>query len=244
MKALLAVLLISALAGSAVAAWTDDFESYDPVGWDPLPLPWEDGSSQGADAGIGYGGSIGTQGPSQNWEWGRAYRPSDADSNVLAARFYGESTNGYPGCKVGLIGSKSASGNGSFGNADNMSIFMESNDTGGAGITLWGEDFAGGSWVTDNRVSTGLILSQDAWYDVRVTMDFSANPVEATGEYKESSSGTWIPMGTVTMYDDFDDTYVAVSAIRNGHVDDVGYTPEPISLVLLAAGGLLIRRKK
>ena len=91
--------MVVLMAAAATAEWSDDFESYSHGA--NLPSPWESVSSFKAYNNIGHEGSKGSRGPTTGWTYGYAYRPTDAGSNVLRARFHASSTQSYQGIAVG-----------------------------------------------------------------------------------------------------------------------------------------------
>ena len=233
MKKLIVSLIVGCLASSAMATWMDDFESY-PNSWTAIPTPWE------TSAGVvplyiqpsGYLGSKGAGGPS-GWNNSHQWRPVDGEATVIEVygKMMDDSTLTGTSVALHLSGSKSIT-------VDDAEMALV---TSGATPALWLI-----TWDYEDNVHVGHDLVQlpgllaDVWYDVRMTIRGST----VTGEYKAASNSTWITVGTVTTFSDFDDTYIGMRVDRAGWVDDVGYVPEPATIVLLLLGGLLIRRKK
>ena len=188
--------------------WNDDFESY-PSSWDAIPAPWETGDGEYAcyvQPNIGYGPSKGVGGPS-NWDWGYQYRPTDDSVTQLCGRVYAASGQTWSNAYISLIGSKNHT-------ADRVSIGLQSE--GEHDITLIVIAATSGD---DNRHQISG-LSEDTWYDVRLTQAGS----DWLGEYREAGSSVWLSAGTVTPYSNFDDTYVGMAAQRGGSIDDITYS--------------------
>ena len=219
-------------ASSAQADWTDDFESY--THGAALGAPWESVANFGAYVGLGEGGSKGTQGPGANWEFGRAYRPTQGIV-TLTAQLYLESAINYQGSQINLTTDAVGMSNGSAGGGDMLRISLEGTDTSNtAQIAFLSIDGTPGQgdWLADTRVYSGssngdFHLSADTWYDVRIEL----NGLDATASYKESTSPTWITIGTLAAYSEFVPNYVALSAVRRGYADNVTVvSPPPTSV--------------
>ena len=198
--------------------WVDDFESQT----SPLTSPWEDASSFGTYGGSGYLGSTGAGGPTTGWVAGSAYRPTSAPgSNVLQARVFYSSALQFPTTDMALMPSKSTS-------VDNVLVRIDGTWFGpnNLGIMLRSEDFVGGGFVNENRM-TSLITTNalNTWYDIRLTVNDNAT---ATCHYKKAGTSRWINAGTVVLYDEFDDTYVRLASNRQAYFDDVAYLPEDL----------------
>ena len=195
---------------SSAQGWQDDFEAYE-SSWTAIPAPWETGDGEYGcyvQPNIGYGPSKGVGGPS-NWDWGYQYRPSNETVTQLHGRVYAASGQTWSNTYISLIGSKDHT-------ADRVSIGLQSE--GEHDITLIVIAATSGD---DNRHQIAG-LSEDTWYDVRLTPDGNGDWL---GEYKEADSSTWLSAGTVTPYSNFDDTYIGIAAQRGGYIDDVQIEP-------------------
>jgi len=64
-------------------------------------------------------------------------------------------------------------------------------------------------------------LPANTWFDVRLTLGQNAT---VTLEYKHVEMSDWIAVGALPVHDSFRPNYVAISAMRRGRVDDVGYS--------------------
>ena len=170
--------------------------------------------------GLGYAGSKGSRGPTVGWTYGYAYRPTDADSNVLKAKFYASSTQIYQGISIGLYPSKSTT-------VDSVSLFMYGGwiGPGNLALIIVSNDYEAGEYVKDRRRTSLLMDLEDTWLDVRLAINGDST---ATGHYKESDSDRWIALGTVPFYDDFDNTYVRIASERKGYIDDVEYVAQDL----------------
>ena len=97
-----------------------------------------------------------------------------------------------------------------------------------------------GTYYTMKTVS----ITQDTLYDVRIAAATTAS--WWVTEYKESSSSTWISGGGSTYVSGVDRAFMAFFSSGDVRVDKIGSVPEPVTLGILAVGGILalVRRRR
>jgi len=236
MKKLIVLLMVGCMASSAMAAWVDDFESY-PSSWGTIPSPWEtrddSGTSLWAHPSATYGMGTSAEGESA-WGLSQQYRLAPGPVTQVYGKVNNRSGSTYSQSYIGVANAKGVT------LSDYVRFGLHSRTgSNDASFILLSEDYEAGSYVQDNRTYWSSV-SEDTWYDVK--LDISGN--QATGSFKAVTDSSWTLVGTVTLYDDYADTYVSIGAGRGGMVDDIGYVPEPATMALLSLGGLLLSRKK
>jgi len=195
----------------------DDFEGYPSV-YTGIPSPWEDSANQCAFKALGIGESMGSCGPGYNWDWGSAFRRITGGS-VLVAKLRLDTSNTYQGVKIGIVRDKTVyDSNKSFMGNDNAVLDIFGDDKGKVSLMFVVEDYKEGKYGADTRIEVPG-LSVGTWYDIKMTVAGR----DVTAEYKRYDSKVWIKIGELTAYSGFLPNYVAISAIRGGCLDDVGY---------------------
>ena len=169
---------------SAEPGWIDAFENYMlETAWSPLPWPWEDASSMGPNAGLGYGGGWGCQGPGTGWNYGHAWRPIHAthkDRLTVVGRLYLDSGNTYQNASLNVTPDKSYNTGAGYPIGDLAKITLFGDGTGAAGkLVFMVEDYESGGYVDDTRIPEITGLSADTWYDVKMLVDTDLNQVTA-----------------------------------------------------------------
>ena len=231
----IAALFCSISVLGQTAGWKEDFDGFgDPYayGADLLPTPWEGAASMVARKGLGYGGTAGGQGPRGGWSWGHAFRPTVETPRVgdaLIVKIFLPSSISHQGLIIGLTTDTSAGSHGHFAGAADAVVHISGNADGSlARVSFRAGDSA-------NKTSTGIsaaphhFLPSDTWYEVRLTL---SEDRKVTAEYRQAEMTYWVPIGTLSVYSDFQPKYVAISASRRATLDDVGYVvaTEPGSL--------------
>jgi hypothetical protein len=227
------------MAIPAMGAWTEDFENYahsaevdvplsGPVHWDP------DGTTGGAvfvSSGEGGAGDGAASMGAGNWTWGSAFRLSDG--GVLQAKVMVESNNIYNAIIIGFSPSVATGGGRVSGPMAEFRLQNGSN-------AQWNYRTIGTLGSEEEQGFDNSPVA-DQWYDVRMT----DNGGSVDFDFKLLGAGAWTNLGSWPTFAGFDSTYVTISGLRQGYVDDINSTPEPATMAMLGLGGLaLIRRRR
>ena len=234
MKRILPLVFVGVLLAMGAApqrsGWIETFDrfgggyAYDS---DLLPAPWEGAVSTVARAELGYRNSAGAQGPGGGWSWGHAFRPTVETPRVadaMVAKVFLPAGMNYQSVMLALTTDKTPGPSGQFaGGAKAVLHIAGSADERFANVSFRMTD---PSDKTLGSVSAAPhpFLPTDAWYDLRLTLGENRT---VTAEYKHVDMSYWVPIGTLTAHDDFQPNYVAISAMRQGTLDDVGYRASP-----------------
>lgn len=225
---LLATVIALAAMGAAAAAagWMEDFDGFGEgyaYGTDALPAPWEGAVNMVARADLGHENSAGAQGPGGGWTWGHAFRPTVAAPRVgdaLVARIFLPSSISYQSVMLALTTEKTPGSSGNFGGGARAVIHIAGSvDSGYAGMTFRTTDPADGE-LDSVSAAPHPFLPADGWYDLRLILREDRT---VTAEYKHIEMSYWVPIGALSVHADFEPRYVAVSALRRGVMDEVGY---------------------
>ena len=214
---MVAVVVVLACVSDA-RAWVEDFERY-PDG-ELYYRPWNEG-----DPGAG-GGQIVTTGAGYAGKGmvgnglGHAWRAADPSTNVLTAKLYSDAvavSRYYVGFHTEPT---QASG---FPDNDAVIIYMAWHTDGGW-LCLESYDYNAGAFVAAEAACTSqsIGLLSNTWYDVRMTLNGDDT---ASGEYKLTTSGTWLPIGggSVDILDpaNFVPNFVGIAGQNSARIDDI-----------------------
>lgn len=221
------------MSGSARAEWIEDFESY-PDGL-LASAPWDEGTpgpAQDVISDAGFTGK-GLVGNSLSHIW----RAADPGANVLTARLYSETGVDFSRYYVGFHTEPTQADG--FPNNDSVIIYLSSH-SGGAFLSFESYNYDAGVFVAADSTWSGQSgILEETWYDVRMTVNTDAT---VSGEYKLTTSDTWIPIGDgvidIMDPDNFAPNFVGISGQNSGRIDDIGVNgvPEPGSIVMILAG--------
>jgi hypothetical protein len=223
-----AVVLGAMGASTAADGWIEGFDAFG-EGYaydkDVLPAPWEGALSMVARANLGRESTAGAQGPGGGWSWGHAFRPTVEVPRVgdaMVARVFLPSSIDYQSVMLALTTEKTPGSSGQFAGGAKIVIYI-----GGSADSRFAQVSVRVSDPSDNTLASisaapHPFLPADAWYDVRLILREGR---KVTAQYKRVEMSYWVPIGTLTVPSDFQPKYVAISAMRRGILDDVGYVP-------------------
>ncbi|MEA1950111.1 MAG: hypothetical protein U9N87_01915, partial [Planctomycetota bacterium] len=224
------VVLFATGASPRSSGWMESFDkfknypynSWPSDGSKTLPAPWEDTVSMYAQAGIGHGDTAGASGPGSNWSWGHAFRPT-ADmphiGDALVARVFLPANINYESVMLALTTKKSPGTSGQFAGGAKAVVHIGGGaDKGFAKMSFRTTD-PSDKVLGSVSAAPHAFLPAGAWYDVRLILGEDRT---IALEYKHVKMSGWIPVGALTVHDDFHPNYVAISTTRGGRVDDVG----------------------
>jgi hypothetical protein len=211
----------------------DHFKNYNYTGWTDknLPSPWENVADQYAHAKTGYKDTAGCGGPGANWTWGHAFKPTADKNNIrkgntLVAKLRLGKGNTYQGARVGLTTDKSVADKANYftGHKNALLHLMANKDGSKANLVFAVHNNKDADHQEDRRIyvsgsSKIYPLDVGVWYEVR--MKVSGKYVSA--QYKQADEKTWKKIGSLTVYDGFEPNYIAISCLRGGFLDDVGF---------------------
>jgi len=199
------------------------YKSWPSDGTKTLPAPWEGSVSMYAHADIGHGATAGASGPGGGWSWGHAFRPTIDTPHVgdaLVAKVFLPEHINYQGVILGFTTEKSPGASGHFAGGARAAIHISGSiDKGFARLALRTTDPSNKD-MGSVYAAPHPFLPSGAWYDVRLTLGEDRT---VTLEYKHVKMSYWVPVGTLTVHEDFRPNYVAISTNRGGRVDDIGY---------------------
>ncbi len=228
LKQVLLVSIVASLmlAGSAQAGLIENFEGYadgallnTAGGWTSSGATYYLASYDGA----GYNPSKAAQAPDDSNVM-KAAKAVGASETEMTFRGYHEDSGSW----VYVHWQEDASNSG----ASDTARFKVKNGT----ITF---EVPGGSEQTASYTSGN-------WYDYKITAPVNGVNRDVTGYYKLSSSSTWIPMGAMQTSSGWTPGGVHMALVGLGAVDDLIFTPEPATMLVLGLGGLLalLRRRR
>jgi len=231
MPLVIAVVLLASGASPQRSGWIESFDTFKDYpynswpsdGTKSLPAPWEDTASMHAHAGTGHGATAAAAGPGRGWSWGHAFRPIVDTPHVgdaLVARVFLPANINYESVMLALTTEKSPGASGQFAGGARAVIHIASGaDKGFARVSIRTTD-PSDKGLGSVSAAPHPFLPADAWYDVRLILGEDRT---VTLEYKHVEMSYWVPVGALPVHDDFRPNYVAISAMRGGRVDDVGY---------------------
>ena len=236
MKKVILLIIVTMFLAMGTSAqrfeWMDNFDvfknypynSWPSDGTKTLPAPWEDTINMYAHAGIGHNATAGVSGPVRGWSWGHVFRPLDNTARVedaMVARIFLPARTNYEGVMLALTTDKTPGASGQFAGGAGAVIHIASGkDKALANISFWCAD-PSGKRQGSIKAAPHSFLPTGEWYDLRLILGMDRT---VALEYRHVMMSYWIPVGILSVHENFRPNYIAISATRGGIIDDVGYT--------------------